>query len=71
MPSNVGATASKNPQRCYIALGRPEIGRILRELRDARLDGILVSLQDEEGLVRRRLAERTPPPDDSADQGGP
>lgn len=45
----------------------PDIGRLLRELRDARLDGILESLQDEERLVRRRLAERTPPPDDAED----
>ncbi len=51
----------------------PDIGRLLQELRDARLDGILESLQDEEGLVRRRVAEQSPPPNASPghDQGPP
>jgi len=48
-----------------IALGvprGPEIARLLAELRDARLDGILTSRLEEEGLVRRSLAHRATPP---------
>ena len=36
----------------------PLVGELLRELLDARLDGLVASRGDEEALVRRRLSSQ-------------